>query len=267
MPHALATSVRYALIEQARNRFALGLLLVFVPAWDWLFGTVIPSAPVAFKLQSTGALLQVNGHDLTELTSGFNAIALIVGFMIFTAARRNAAFDRRLVLAGLPQAVAMAAKTAAILIVAALISLYAAVVLVAFWQPVGFGAVWLGYLLDTLIYGAFGLLLGVLVSSELAGFFLIIMVSLLDTTLQAPVENPLANKDFLAGFPSYGPMQVAVSGGFGHGVPSGGILLSLAWFVAFALVGLAVFWWRTRAWNPQARSRDGVDVLAPAATG
>jgi hypothetical protein len=214
---------------------------------------------VAFKLQSTGALLQVNGHDLTVVASGFNAITLIVGFMIFTATRRNSAFDRRLALAGLPQPVAIAAKTTAIIVVAALVSLYATLVLLFFWPSAGFGAVWLGYLLDALIYGALGLLLGVLISSELAGFFLIIMVSLMDTLLQAPVENPLANKDFLAAFPSYGPMQVAVSGGFGHGVPGGGVLIALAWFVGFALVGLLIFWWQTRAWNPPARSRDGRD--------
>lgn len=267
MLHAWLTSVRYALIEQARNRFALGLLLIFVPVWDWLFGALIPSTPVAFKLQSTGAYLQVNGHDLTVLTSGFNAITLIVAFMIFAAARRNAAFDRRLVLAGLPQTVAMAAKTTAIVIVAALVSLYATLVLEAFWHFTAFSAVWLGYLLDALTYGALGLLLGVLVSSELAGFFLIIMVSLLDTTLQAPIENPLANKDFLAGFPTYGPMQVAVSGGFGHGVPGGGVLIALAWFVGFAMVGLLIFWWRTRAWNARARSRAGASPLIPATSG
>ncbi|HEY7343826.1 MAG TPA: hypothetical protein VH591_23345 [Ktedonobacterales bacterium] len=246
------TAARFALIEQARNRFALGLLLVFVPIWDWLFGTLISDDPVAFKLQSTGAFLQVNGHDLTVLTSGFNAITLIVAFMIFTAARRNADFDRRLVLAGLPRPVAIAAKTTAIVVVAALVSLYATLVLLFFWHSAGFGAIWLGYLLDTLIYGALGLLLGVLISSELAGFFIIIMVSLMDTLLQAPVENPLANKDFLAAFPTFGPMQVAVSGGFGHGVPRGGVLIALAWFVGFALVGLVIFWWKTRIWSIQA---------------
>jgi ABC-2 type transport system permease protein len=267
MRNAWLTSVRFALIEQARNRFALGLLLVFVPVWDGLFGTIIPATPVAFKLQSTGAFLQVNGHDLTVLTSGFNAITLIVGFMLFAATRRNAAFDRRLVLAGLPQTVAMAAKTAALIVIAVLLSLYAALVLLLFVHSMNFGAVWLGYTLDALTYGALGLLLGVLVSSELAGFFLIIMVSLLDTLLQAPIENPLANKDFLAGFPSYGPMQVAVSGGFGHGASGGSIALSLAWFVGFALVGLAIFWWRTRAWNPQSRQREGDAALAlPTAT-
>jgi hypothetical protein len=266
MRHALATSVRYALIEQGRNRFALGLLLVFVPIWDWLFGALIPATPVAFRLQSTSAMLAVNGHDVTVLTSGFNAITLIVAFTIFTAARRNAAFDRRLVLAGLSQLVAMVAKTLAIAVVAALVSLYATLILQLFWRSPAIGAVWLGYFLDTLTYGALGLLLGVLVSSELAGFFLIIMVSLLDTTLQVPVENPLANKSYLAGFPTYGPMQVAVSGGFGHGVPGASVALSLAWFVGFALVGLAIFWRRTRAWNAPAHShshpREGGEALA-----
>ena len=248
-----ATAARFALIEQARNRFALGLLLVFVPIWDWMFGALISNDPIVFKLQSTGDFLQVNGHNLTVLTSGFNAITLIVAFMIFTVTRRNADFDRRLVLAGLPQPIAIAAKTTAIIVVSALVSLYASLVMLIFWRPEAIGPIWLGYLLDSLIYGAFGLLLGVLVSSELAGFFLIIMVSLMDTLLQAPVENPLANKDFLAAFPTYGPMQVAVSGGFGHGVPGGGILLALAWFVGFALIGLLIFWWKTRIWNIQAK--------------
>src|SRR5690242_8423004 len=252
MIQAWLTSVRFALIEQARNRFALGLLLIFVPIWDWMFASLIPNDPVAFKLQSTGAFLQVNGHNLTVLASGFNAITLIVGFMIFTVTRRNSAFDRRLTFARLPQPVALAAKTTAVIAVAALGSLYATLVMALFWRPESLAAIWLGYLLDALIYGALGLLLGVLVSSELAGFFLIIMVSLMDTLLQAPIENPLANKDFLAAFPSYGPMQVAVSGGFGHGVPGGGVLIALAWFVGFALVGLVIFWWKTRIWSIQA---------------
>ncbi|HEU5347458.1 MAG TPA: hypothetical protein VFU63_02480 [Ktedonobacterales bacterium] len=244
-------ATRFALIEQARNRFALGLLIIFVPIWDWMFGTMISDNPVAFKLQSTGAFLQVNGHNLTVLTSGFNAITLIVGFTMFTVTRRNAAFDRRLTLAGLPQLVAIAAKTTAIIVVAALVSLYAALMMVAFWRPESVAAIWLGYFLDALAYGALGLLLGVLISSELAGFFLIIMVSLMDTLLQAPIENPLANKDFLAAFPSYGPMQVAVSGGFGHGVPVGGVLLALAWFFGFALIGLLIVWRKTRIWSAQ----------------
>ena len=97
------------------------------------------------------------------------------------------------------------------------------------------------------MYGAFGLLLGVLVHSELAGVFLIIMGSMLDTFFQNPVDNPIANQPFLRFLPSYAPTQVYVAGGFTTLVPGRMVLLALAWFSSFALLGLTIFWWKTRA--------------------
>ena len=219
---------------------------MFIPVWDLMFFSLIPSGPVQFRLQSTGALLQVDGRNLTALGSGFNAITLIVGFMIFSATRRNGGFDRRLVLSGLPQTSAIAAKLAAILAVSVGVSMYASVVLIAIWPGASVGPIMLGYALDALIYGALGLLLGVLVKSELPGFFLIVMISLLDTLFQVPIENPVANEPVLANFPSYGPMQTAVSGGFGHAVNAVSVATSLEWFAGFVVLALAVFWLRTR---------------------
>jgi hypothetical protein len=119
--------------------------------------------------------------------------------------------------------------------------------------------IWLSYFAASLVYGGLGLLLGVLVTNELAGFFLIIMVSLVDAGLQNPIGNPAGNKDFLLYFPSFGPMQMAVSGGLTAARPWGMLGLALVWFVGFTLVGLAIFWWRTRAWNARGR------VAAPTA--
>ncbi|HEX5503649.1 MAG TPA: hypothetical protein VFW96_13580 [Thermomicrobiales bacterium] len=246
MRHPYLVATRFALLEHARNRFALGLLLVFVPLWFAVIGLMVPGDPVAFKLMSTGALVQVDGHRLTLITAGFNALTLIVGFMLFATTRRNARFDRRLVLAGYARPVLLLAKLTALLAVAALVALYAAAVLVFFWPSRTLPFVWLGYFGDALIYGALGVLLGALVTSELAGFFVLIMVSLMDTFLQAPVENPLANKPFLIALPTYGPMQVAVSGAFTRTLPVAALLLALAWCAGFAALGLGIFWWRTR---------------------
>ncbi len=243
-PYLVAT--RYALLEHARNRLALGLLVGFVPLWFLLMGVMIPGDPVAFKLMSTGAFLRVNGHDLTLITAGFNALTLIVGFMLFAATRRGAAFDRRLVQCGYARSIVLLAKLSALAGVAVLIALYATLVLALFWPSWTLPFVGLGFLTDALIYGALGVLLGVLVTSELAGFFLVIMISLMDTVLQAPIENPLANKPFLVAFPSYGPMQVAVSGGFARTFPVAAFLLSLAWVLLFAALGVGIFAWRTR---------------------
>jgi hypothetical protein len=80
-----------------------------------------------------------------------------------------------------------------------------------------------------LTYGALGLLLGVLVEGDLEGFFLIIMGSLIDTFLQNPLGNPIANKPVPQWFPSFGPMQFAVGGAFGHTALWGHLALGLAW--------------------------------------
>jgi ABC-2 type transport system permease protein len=245
---AYLAATRYTLAELARNRLALGLLVIFLPIWNLLLGAAIAHGPVAFKLSATGQFLTVDAHNVTVLTAGANAIALICGFTIFAAIRKNSAFDRRLVLCGLPQPLMLAAKLTALAIVALVVSGYATLVLLFFWRPENLAIVWLGYCLIALIYGAMGLLLGVLVRNELAGFFVIIMVGLLDATFQIPVENPLGNKTFLRYFPAHGPIQLTVAGGFVGQLPLSMALLSLAWVAGFGLVGLLVFWLRTRAW-------------------
>ncbi|HEX5503242.1 MAG TPA: hypothetical protein VFW96_11505 [Thermomicrobiales bacterium] len=241
------TATRYMLIEQARNRLALTLLVLFVPAWYAIIGSLVDDAPLAFRFRATGGFVQVNGHHLTLLTTGLNAITLIVGFMLFSATRKNTRFDRRLVLSGYPQPLLLLARLTALVAVAAAVSLYAGLVLLAFWRPPSWPLVWLGYGCATLIYGGIGILLGVLVRGELEGFFLIIMLSLMDSLIQNPLGNPAANKDFIHWFPTYGPTQVAVAGGIAAATPWRYVALGLAWLAGTALVGLAIFTWKTRA--------------------
>ena len=207
----LGTAARYTLLELARNRLAFGLLLVFVPVWYVLLAALVLAQTFAFRYDTTDAFLNVNGRNLTIMAAGFNALTLIVGFLVFSSTRKGIQFDRRLTLAGYSQVTLMAAKLIAIVV--AVIALYAGLVMVAFWRPESFALLWVGYFCGALAYGTLGLLMGVLAASELAGFFVIIMVSLMDTLQQNPVENPVANKPFLNAFPSYGSMQVAVGGG------------------------------------------------------
>jgi hypothetical protein len=245
--HLYLTAARYALSEQVRNRMALLLLVIFVPTWDYLFWLVITDDPLSFLVRATNVFIQVSGRDLSLLTAGLYAITLIVGFMLFSSTRKNTQFDRRLVLCGYPQSQLILAKLTALIVVAIVVSLYTSAVLFAFWRPVSLPLVWLGFFCAALIYGALGLLLGVLVRGELEGFFLIIMVSLIDTSLQNPLGNPVANQDFLRWFPSYAPMQFVVAGAFNQGIPWIYLFYSLAWPIGFVLLGFAIFLWKTRA--------------------
>ena len=242
------TAWRFALRNQARNRLAALLLVVFVPAWYLLMLAITGHKPLTFRLFATGQVLTVDGGHLTLISAGLNSVTMIVGFAIFAAIRRTLAFDKRLVFAGYRQATLIAAKTCAIAVIAAVVAFYTAAVLLAFWRPGtgGWLAIWAGFTVMALTYGAFGLLLGVLVKGDLEGFFLIVMGGLMDTFLQNPLGNPLANNPILAWFPSFGPMQFAVGGAFAHRALWGYLALGLAWAAAFTATGLVIFQIRTR---------------------
>jgi ABC-2 type transport system permease protein len=240
MRRQLDTAIRLSLAAQARNRFAWILLVAFVPVWYLLTGSMIGHAGAVFRLRATGATLVVDGHDLTLITAGLSAITLITGFVVFAAIRRSLPFDRRLVLSGYRPAALMAAKTNAALVQAIAIGIYAAIVILLYWRPPGLWAIALAFILGAATYAAFGLLVGVLVRGDLEGFFLIIMISLLDTFFQNPVDNPLANKPMLEFLPSYAPTQFAAAGAFHHQTLISMAALSLAWTGAFALLGLVV---------------------------
>ena len=240
MRQQLDTAIRLSLAAQARNRFAWILLVAFVPAWYLLSGSMTSHAGALFKLRATGATLVVDGHHLILITAGLSAITLITGFVVFAAIRRSLPFDRRLVLSGYRPAALIAAKTNAALIQAIAIGAYAAIVILFFWRPPGLWTITLAFILGAATYAAFGLLIGVLVRGDLEGFFLIIMISLLDTFLENPVDNPLANKPILEFFPSYAPTQFAAAGAFHHQALASMVALSLAWTAALALLGLVV---------------------------
>ncbi len=238
MRQQLETAIRFSLAGQVRNRFAWILLIAFVPVWYLLIGSMITRTPVAFRLAATDATVTVDGHNLTLITAGLSSITLITGFVVFATVRRSRTFDRRLALAGYRPSVLIAAKTSGALVQAVAIGAYAALVLLFFWRPAGVWAIAASFMLAAATYAALGLLVGVLVRGDLEGFFLIIMISMLDTFLENPVDNPLANKPLLAYFPSYGPTQFA-AGAFHHQVLPSLAALSLAWTGALAVLGLA----------------------------
>ena len=239
---------RFALRNQSRNRLAWLLLVGFVPSWYLLMLGITGHTTLTFRLFATGRVLTVGAGHLTLITAGLNAVTIIVGFAVFAAVRRTLAFDKRLVVAGYRQATLVAAKASAIAIVAAAVAAFTSLVLLAFWRPglPGWLAIVAAFTVIALGYGAFGLLLGVLVRNDLEGFFLIIMGGLMDTFLQNPLGNPLANNPVLEWFPSFGPAQFAVGGSLGHTALWGHLALGLAWAAGFAAAGLAMFWFRTR---------------------
>ncbi|WP_406436936.1 hypothetical protein OHB14_60745 [Streptomyces sp. NBC_01613] len=89
------TTLRFALIKQARNRLALLIMVPFVPLWTTLTFEVVAPAPLRFYVRPVGRFVVMDGNILTQATGALQVLTLVVGFMMFAVTARSARFDRR----------------------------------------------------------------------------------------------------------------------------------------------------------------------------
>jgi len=242
-----ATALRLSLIEQAHNRFASLLLALYLPAWYWIIYSLTDAGSIGFNLRAFHFYIASSQRDISVLTGMLNATTLIMGFVALTAVRRSATVDRRLVLCGHSRGALLLARMVALAVASVVVALYAVVVLRAFMVPQHPLAVWAGTFGVVLTYAAIGVLVGVVTRSDLEGFFIIIMLSLVDTFLQNPVGSPAANnKAIVEYFPSYLPMQVVAGGALSRYVAWWQFWCSIAWAAGLGVFCFAAFWYRTR---------------------
>ncbi|MFM9700400.1 ABC transporter permease [Streptomyces europaeiscabiei] len=252
------TAMRFALLEQARNRLALLIVLLFVPLWTTLAYTVVAQTPLRFYVRPVGRFLVMDGNVLTQVVGALQALALVVAFMMFVATARSAVFDRRLVQAGFPRSCLALAKCASLVLVAAAVAVYATAWMYLFWrpvQPVVFAA---GMFTGALIYGSIGIVLAAVVRSELAGMFLAIMISSIDLLLQNPLINPASDSALVRYLPAHGAVQTAVTAAGLHVMPWSCLLLGFGWALGMAGLGMAAFAVRTRTHRSARVSVPGV---------
>ncbi|MFF5106509.1 ABC transporter permease [Streptomyces sp. NPDC000134] len=242
----LGCATRFAMVEHARNRLAVALMVVFVPLWVTLARLTVGSEAMRFRLRATGEVLAANGSQLTQITGAMNAITGIIGFMMFAATFSSGSFDQRLVMAGFPRVHLLAAKVVCMSLAAIALVAYATVVLCVFWSPRQPFLLAAALFSTALTYGAIGVALGALLRREVEGMFAIVMLSVTDIVLQNPVQSSSAETGFVSCLPSYGAMQTAVAAGFSDTALPGCLLLPLSWFAVAAAFSLWTFHRRTR---------------------
>ncbi|MCP9958113.1 hypothetical protein [Streptomyces sudanensis] len=256
---AFTEMLRCTLRGHLRNRLAVLLAVAFIPAWITVARVCASDRPVRFPLDSAGVTVLAPAHHVGQVANALAAVTLVTGFTMFMETFKAGEVDRRLLLAGYPRLPLLMAKVTAVALVAALLALYTTAVLWASLpvrQPVPLGLAVLG---AGLVYGGIGLLLGSLVRGELEGFFLVIMLSLVDTGLQNPVLN-VADLAGLTALPLYGANQSALASAFTALTPWPHALLSLVWSAATGALALLVLQVRTRSHHG---TRPAPDAGAP----
>ena len=240
------TSLRLSLAEQKHNRFAMLLLLAYLPAWYGILYALTAHASIGFNLRAFHVFVATSQQRLGLLTGMLNATTLIMGFVALSMVRQSAAVDQRLVLCGHARAALILGRLSGLALASLLVALYAVAVLAAFSVPQHPGVVAAGTFGAVLAYAAIGVLVGNITRGDLEGFFLIIMLSLVDTFLQNPIGNPTASQQLIESFPTYFPMQIVVGGAFTDHVAWWQFWGSLVWATGLGILGLTAFWYRTR---------------------
>jgi hypothetical protein len=237
---AFTELLRCTLLGHLRNRLALVLAVAFIPIWIAVARLCTSDEVVRIWLDSIRAPVSAPASQAGQVASALGAITMVAGFIAFTETFQSRQMDRRLLLAGYPRLPMLLAKLAAVALTAALLACYTTILLwislpVRHVVPLVLALAGAG-----LAYGGIGLLLGSLVRGELEGFFLIIMLSLVDTGLQNPVFNTLMDVAGVSALPLYGVNQLALSSAltsqsaWSHG------LLSLTWSAATGALALLV---------------------------
>ncbi|MGW0494293.1 hypothetical protein ACWD0Z_02360 [Streptomyces sp. NPDC003007] len=237
---AFTELLRCTLLGHLRNRLALALAVAFIPLWIAVARLCTSDAVVRIPLDAISASVSVPASRVAQVASALGAVTMVAGFVTFTETFQSRQMDRRLLLAGYPRLPMLLAKLAAVALTAALLALYTTILLwislpVRHAVPLALALAGAG-----LAYGGIGLLLGSLVRGELEGFFLIIMLSLVDTGLQNPVFNTLMDVAGVAALPLYGVNQLALSSALTPRIPWSHGLLSLTWSAATGALALLV---------------------------
>ncbi|MDQ0390101.1 hypothetical protein J2S54_006921 [Streptomyces sp. DSM 42143] len=274
---ALATG--FTLTEHGRNRFAMVLVILFVPLWTTLAYLAMPDAPAPLQLHATGERLAPRGNELTEISGALNAITLITGFMMFSATFSGSRFDRRLAMAGYPRVHLVLAKVTALALISAVVAAYATAVTCLAWTPRQPLLLAAALFSAGLTYGALGVGFGSVLHREVEGMFAIVMTSVIDLGLQNPLSSSGADSPVMRYLPSYGAMQASTAAGFSTTPVSRHLAIEFAWFAGASLIALLGFCRSTRStlpckpYLPETGPEDGTASLpaprraaAPAAT-
>ncbi|MFF0445138.1 ABC transporter permease [Streptomyces sp. NPDC004609] len=246
-----ATAARFALLEHARNRFALVLAGVFVPLWLSLAYVTVPGTPAHFSLRSVGEVRADHGNEVIQMIAALNAVTLITGFMMFAATFSSGRFDRRLAMAGYPRTQLAVAKLAALTLISTAVAAYATLIVSLYWspgQPVHLALAFFG---AAMTYGVLGVTFGSVLRREVEGMVAVAMISGIDIGLQNPLYSSGAQSDLVRFMPAFGALQSAGAAAFSTSWDPLYPAIQWLWFTGAALLALLTFHRRTRSALPR----------------
>ncbi len=241
----VAVSTRLVARDLARNRVAVGLLLLIPIVFYALVAATTGDRDIAFELAAAGRrLLTENERHLSLLFIGMVSISGLSAFLAFVLVLRPLGADCRLVFEGYRPVELLAAKLCVMLGVAVAVAVYVTALLPIFFRPARATGVFLGFVSTSFVYSTLGMVIGAVVRRELEGILLILLLVNVDAGwLQSPVFYADArNRALIRILPAHHPTQITLLAAFTRNdlAPEAGAALGYA---VVGLIAAAVLYW------------------------
>jgi len=243
------TSALMSSRELGRQRLVLALALM-VPAV--FFGVVLAttaSREVPVMLAAAGrSVVTVDARRQALLFISIAAAGLISAFIAANLVQRQQDVSRRLVLCGYRAAELLLARLLVLLVVIVAAALYTWLMLALVARPVAAPGVAAGIALAALVYGCYGLLVGVTFRRDLEAVFAILVLVNIDAGwLQNPIYYEGARARWLIEvLPAHFPSQIAYVTAFTAERVGRPVLGSVLYAGVFLLASAAVYAARMR---------------------
>jgi hypothetical protein len=245
----VATSALMAGRDLARNRVAAVLLLAIPVLLLLLVYATTGEREIPFRLAAIGAgPLTGNEREMSLVFIALAAISGVSAYLGFLLLHRPLAADRRLVFEGYSPGELMLAKLVVVVAAAAVVAAYVAALLPLFARLSGMRGIFLGFLLGSLVYAAFGLVLGAAARRDVEGMLVILLVVNVDAGwLQNPVFFAHAhNHELIRLLPAHHPGQVAMISAFAEAGLGPSVVGSVSYALLLTAVAASVYLWRVR---------------------
>ncbi len=234
------TATRMAFREQ-RRRPLLIVMLIALPLYFITYAIAI-TKPIPRviglpdQLMVATTMKDIHGAVMAAITVGF--IAGLCGVYVIQSAREA---DRRLIVAGFRRGEAVASRLLVLSAATALVLVVSLGVTAFSFAPHSWAWFAVGTGFTGLIFGALGVLAGVLLG-RLGATYLIFFLAMIDLgVIQNPMFGTGTPATWATLFPGYGPMRVITDAAFASGFHAWGeLLVALLWTVALLIAASLV---------------------------
>jgi hypothetical protein len=228
-----------------RQRIVLTLIIVIPATFLLIVELTTSERMIPFKLASLNeeVFVEMSEKGISFIFFAVASAGFLVSFLALNLIQKNTEVNKRLIICGYHSYELLISILLSLLFMIFLIAIYVGLLTNAFYSIRHLPIFIFSLMLIGFVYGCYGLTVGSLISGELEGILLIVLLVNIDVGwLQNPVFYAEAQNQIIIQYlPAYFPSQTAIISAFTDYSVLNGALNSFIYGILFLLLSMLIF--------------------------